>query len=145
MKQTIYLPCSIVLNNDIQEVKQLNVFVSDVCATVHLDDDTATNVELAIEEAVVNVMNYAYPYEWEGKIHVKAYASAGKLFFEISDSGIPFDPTKAKEADISLSVQQRSIGGLGIYLIRKYMDNMEYKRIEGRNVLTLSKNLNFPL
>lgn len=145
MKQTIYLPCSIVLNNDIQEVKQLNVFVSDVCATVHLDNDMASNVELAIEEAVVNVMNYAYPYEWEGKIHVKAYASGGKLFFEISDNGIPFDPTKAKEADISLSVKQRSIGGLGIYLIRKYMDNMEYKRIEGRNVLTLSKNLNFPL
>ena len=145
MKQTIYLPCSIVLNNDIQEVKQLNVFVSDVCATVHLDNDMASNVELAIEEAVVNVMNYAYPYEWEGKIHVKAYASGGTLFFEISDNGIPFDPTKAKEADISLSVQQRSIGGLGIYLIRKYMDNMEYKRIEGRNVLTLSKNLNFPL
>jgi len=145
MKQTIYLPCSIVLNNDIQEVKQLNVFVSDVCATVHLDDDTATTVELAIEEAVANVMNYAYPLEWEGKIHVKAYASAGKLCFEISDSGIPFDPTTANEADVSLSVQQRSIGGLGIYLIRKYMDSMEYKRVEGRNILTLSKNLNYPL
>ena len=145
MKQTIYLPCSIVLNNDIQEVKQLNVFVSDVCATVHLDDDTATTVELAIEEAVANVMNYAYPLEWEGKIHVKAYASAGKLCFEISDSGIPFDPTTANEADVSLSVQQRSIGGLGIYLIRKYMDSMEYKRVEGRNILTLSKNLNYTL
>jgi len=141
MKQTIYLPCCIVLTNDVQEVAQLNTFVGDVCATVHLDDATAINVGLAVEEAVVNVMNYAYPQGTEGRIQVEASVSAGKLTFEISDDGKPFDPTAADDPDISLSTQQRPIGGLGIYLIRRYMDAMSYKRVDGKNVLTLSKNL----
>ena len=123
-QQGVILQRSLTLPNDIDAITEMSMFVDTICEELGFDMMMTMNLNLAIEEAVVNVMNYAYPYEWEGKIHVKAYASGGKLFFEISDSGIPFDPTKAKEADISLSVQQRSIGGLGIYLIRKYMDNM---------------------
>jgi len=58
---------------------------------------------------------------------------------------MPFDPTAAGNPDTTLSTQERPIGGLGIYLIRKYMDHMDYKRVGDRNVLSLSKNLTNPL
>ena len=145
MKRTLHLPCSIVLNNKIQEVAQLNEFVIDVCATVHINDEVTSYIGLAVEEAVVNVMSYAYPYGRKGKIDIRAYTTDGGLTFEISDTGMPFDPTAAGNPDTTLSTQERPIGGLGIYLIRKYMDHMDYKRVGDRNVLSLSKNLTNPL
>jgi anti-sigma regulatory factor (Ser/Thr protein kinase) len=60
----------------------------------------------------------------------------------LTDSGKEFDPTQMPDADISLSAEERPIGGLGIYLIRQIMNTVEYQRINGKNILTLSKNLN---
>ena len=131
----------LVLKNDIREVEHLNTFVKDVSLALHIDQDAATGIALAVEEAVVNVMNYAYPAGTEGEIRVKAYTSADRLTFEISDDGIPFDPTSAAEPDLTLSAEQRPIGGLGIYLMRRYMDAMKYKRVKGCNILSLTKQI----
>ena len=132
-------PRSIVLKNDVREVTLLDAFVKDVCSAIHLDEATGTNVGLAVEEAAVNVMRYAYPEGTKGEIHIEATVSDGKMTFEIRDDGKPFDPTIAAQPDITLSAKQRPIGGLGIYLIRQYMDAMSYKREKGSNILTLTK------
>ena len=63
------------------------------------------------------------------------------LIFVLTDSGKEFDPTKAPDADVTLSAEERGIGGLGIFLIRQIMNKVEYQRIEGKNVLTLGKKL----
>ena len=63
------------------------------------------------------------------------------MLFTISDSGIPFDPTQQPEADVSLSVDEREIGGLGIYLVRQLMDRIVYKREDEKNILTLTKQI----
>lgn len=131
----------ITLPNDVQEVPQLNVFVDEVCEQVDFDMSTTLKLNLAIEEAVVNVMNYAYPAGEKGDVDIEAMINDEYLVFVISDSGTPFDPTAKAEVDTTLSVEERGIGGLGIHLIRQIMDTISYKRVDGMNVLTLRKKL----
>ena len=107
-----------------------------------LDVTMARHLRLAVEEAVVNVISYAYPDEVQGTIVVEATANKHRIKFVITDTGIPFDPTEVQEADTSLSAEDRPIGGLGLLLVRELMDTMNYERIDGKNVLTLSKRLN---
>ena len=132
---------SISLTNDVQQVPQLAEFIDHVCEAMGFDELTTMQMNLAIEEAVVNVMNYAYPEGTTGNVNVEVQANDARLKFVISDSGKHFDPTSVAEADTTLSAEDRSIGGLGIYLVRQLMDSVNYERIGGFNVLTLRKKL----
>ena len=105
------------------------------------DMGTTMQLNLAIEEAVVNVMNYAYPSGTKGDVTIEAQANEKRLKFVITDQGMPFDPTAKKEVDTTLSAEERSIGGLGIHLVRQIMDSINYERVGGTNVLTLRKKL----
>ena len=132
---------SIVLPNDTQEVPRLNAFVDEVCKSVGFDEDKTMEIKVAVEEAVVNVMNYAYPPEQRGDVTIEAASNDIRLKFTIIDSGKPFDPTVQNEVDTTLSAEARSIGGLGIHLIRQNMDSINYERVDNLNVLTLRKKL----
>ncbi|MBP5771263.1 MAG: ATP-binding protein [Bacteroidaceae bacterium] len=132
---------SIVLTNDIREIHRLDVFIDDVCRTLHLDGATTFRLHLALEEAVANVINYAYPEGTRGEIHLRVSSDAGKLVFVITDQGIPFDPTSVDEPDITADADQRTIGGLGVFLMRQYMDKLQYENRDGLNILTLTKKL----
>ena len=132
---------SIVLPNDTQEVPRLNAFVDEVCKSVGFDEDKTMEIKVAVEEAVVNVMNYAYPPEQRGDVTIEAASNDIRLKFTIIDSGKPFDPTVQNEVDTTLSAEARSIGGLGIHLIRHNMDSINYERVDNLNVLTLRKKL----
>ena len=129
------------LNNDIAEVPKLADFMDHVCEAMGFDEATTMQMNLAIEEAVVNVMNYAYPEGTKGSVNVEVQANDVRLKFVISDSGKRFDPTSVASVDTSLSAEDRSIGGLGIFLVRQLMDSVNYERIGGFNVLTLRKKL----
>ena len=141
MQADIKYQRSLTLPNDVQAVPKLAEFVDIVCETVGFDMGTAMKMNLAIEEAVVNVMNYAYPAGVKGTVNIDVKASAEWVKFIISDSGAPFDPTAKAEVDTTLSAEERGIGGLGIHLIRQIMDSINYEREDGRNVLTLIKKL----
>ena len=138
----VKLQKAIVLPNDTQEVPRLAAFVDEVCEAVGFDMGTTMKMNLALEEAVVNVMNYAYPSGTRGDINIVAQSNDLRLKFTITDSGAPFDPTAKTEVDTTLSAEERPIGGLGIHLVRQIMDSINYERIDGRNVLTLRKKLN---
>ena len=131
----------ITLPNDINETPQLAEFLEVFCEEAGLGPSASMQVNLAMEEAVVNVMNYAYPEGEKGDVHIKAEIDGENLKFTITDSGQPFDPTAQEEIDISLPAEQRPIGGLGIHLMRHYMDQVHYKRLDGLNVLTLLKQI----
>ena len=135
---------SITLTNDIQQVPQLAEFVDMVCEEVGMDMAVAIQMNLAMEEAVVNVMSYAYPADTVGDVTIEAVTIADQLQFTITDSGIPFDPTAKDEVDTTLSAEERPIGGLGIHLVRQLMDSINYERIDGKNVLTLRKKFDKP-
>jgi len=130
---------TLTLPNDVQHVPQLSMFVEDICTAINLDEMTMLQMNLAIEEAVVNVMNYAYPEGVNGHVDIEVTATDEWLTFVITDTGKPFDPTKSAEVDITLSAEERRIGGLGIHLVRRLMDDIQYEYVDGHNILTLRK------
>ena len=120
---------------------KLNEFVDDIAEKLSIDPSQEMKMNLALEEAVVNVIDYAYPEGTKGDINIEAKANDLRLKFIITDSGTPFDPTAQKEMDTTLSAEERPIGGLGIHLVRQIMDSINYERVNDTNVLTLRKNL----
>lgn len=132
---------SIILANELSEISRLNGFIEDIGNEFSLAPDMIFNLTLVLEEAVVNVINYAYPKEDHESIYLSAKMQDGSIIFVLSDSGKEFDPTMAPEADVTLSAEDRQIGGLGIFLIRQIMNEVRYERIDGKNVLTLEKKL----
>ena len=132
---------SIVLTNDISEVGKLNAFVEEIGNEFSLSSDIIFNLNLVLEEAVVNVINYAYPKEEHEFIYLSACMHEGSIVLVLTDTGKEFDPTLAPEVDITLSADERQIGGLGIFLIRQIMNEVRYERIDGKNILTLEKKL----
>lgn len=132
---------SIILANEISEISKLNEFIDDIGNEFSLAPDVVFNLNLVLEEAVVNIINYAYPKEEHEKIYLSARLHEGSIILILTDTGKEFDPTMAPEADVTLSADERQIGGLGIFLIRQIMNEVKYERIEGKNVLTLEKKL----
>ncbi len=129
------------IKNDVAEISRLAEFVEMLGEERGFDPALTMNLNLALEEAVSNIILYAYPEKMGELITVKCVNVAGSLVFTISDSGVEFDPTTVEEADVTLSVEERGTGGLGIFLIRQIMDDVTYQRIENKNVLTIKKNL----
>ena len=140
-KSDIRMRKNIVLPNDIQEVPKLTDFVGEVCEDMGFDEMTTKQMKLAIEEAVVNVMNYAYPPGQRGDVTIEAASNDTRLKFTIIDSGKPFDPTVQADVDTTLPASERRIGGLGIHLVRQIMDYINYERVDSLNILTLRKNV----
>ena len=129
------------LKNDVKGVVELGTFVKSVTRRLGLEEGQGDKLRLAVEEAVVNVIDYAYPIGTEGDVTIEAKSDGEILKFIITDTGIAFDPTEAETLDPSLSIDERPIGGLGILLVREMMDTINYERVEGQNILTLIKTL----
>ena len=132
---------TIILANEISEISRLYDFVEELGNEFSLSPDVTFNLNLVLEEAVVNIINYAYPNEEHESIYLSARLHEGSIVLVLTDTGKEFDPTMVPDADISLSAEDRQIGGLGIFLIRQIMNEVKYERIEGKNILTLEKKL----
>jgi len=142
VEEEVLLSREMTITNDLKHVEDVNNMVTEVALQVGMNNSEAINMQLAVEEAVVNVINYAYPDEVKGEIHIGAYATSSGLKFVIKDMGVRFAPTDAPDVDTTLSAEERRIGGLGIFLVRQLMDSINYERIDGHNVLTIKKNFN---
>ena len=140
-KSDVRMRKSLTLKNDVQEVPRLNAFVEEVCQNVGFNQDDMMKILVAVEEAVVNVMKYAYPHGLPGDVTIEAASNDLRLKFTIIDSGMPFDPTVQTAVDTTLSADERRIGGLGIHIMRQNMDSINYERIDNLNVLTLRKKI----
>lgn len=132
---------TLILKNDITEISRLAEFIENVGEEFMLTPDLVFNLNLVLEEAVSNVILYAYPKEEHEFITLSVKKDDNMLIFVLTDSGKEFDPTQIPDADVTLSAEEREIGGLGIFLIRQIMNTVEYQRIEGRNMLTLRKEI----
>jgi anti-sigma regulatory factor (Ser/Thr protein kinase) len=131
----------LVIKNDISEISKLAIFIDELSEELDLTPELNFNLNLVLEEAVSNVILYAYGKEEQKEISLVAQSCDNNLVFVLTDSGTEFDPTKVPDADITLSAEEREIGGLGIFLIRQIMNTVEYQRIDGKNVLTMRKQL----
>ena len=132
---------SLTLPNNVECIPQLAAFLEEVTESHGIDPSVMMSINLALEEAVVNVMNYAYPEGTIGEIDISVTFSDGSITFTIQDTGTPFDPTKVSNPDTSLSAEERPIGGLGIYLVRELMDEVSYCYENNHNILTLKKKI----
>jgi anti-sigma regulatory factor (Ser/Thr protein kinase) len=106
------------------------------------DDVLKFKLRLSIEEAVENVVRYAY----DGGIgwletNIDFNQDTLLLTIQLRDAGVPFNPLEKEDPDLTLSAEERNIGGLGIYLCKKMMDNIEYRYEDGNNVLTMTKKV----
>ena len=129
------------LSNDIEQIPQLSEFIENICEKFCLDMDTTMSLNLALEEAVVNVMSYAYPEGTTGYVTIEVVKGPQYLDFIISDSGKPFNPTTKDDPDTNLSLEERPIGGLGIHIIRQIMDIVHYERKANHNIKKKKKNI----
>ena len=132
----------LIMKNEMSEVGRLRAFFFSVCREHGIDDENAKTLNLALEEWVANVINYAYPKGMRGHVEVTADVSDDVLTLVIKDHGAVFDPTQHEEVDIDAELDERAIGGLGIHLIRTIMDTVEYQRTsDGYNRLVLTKRI----
>jgi len=132
----------LILRNEIEQISLLSDFVNDIAEGAGIEDPSLSlSLNLALEEAVTNVVLYAYPEGVKGDVMIEAMFKDELLTFVITDQGIAFDPTAKEDADITLSAEERPIGGLGIFLVKQLMDCVDYQRVEGRNILTMSKHI----
>ncbi len=97
-------------------------------------------IEVSLEELFVNISHYAYP-EGNGWAEVHVCVEDGVMELTLIDGGIPFDPLAKPDPDVTLLAEERQIGGLGIYMVKKKMDAMEYQRKDDKNILTIRKKL----
>ena len=132
---------TITLDNDLCEITRLSDFQVAVYPKMNVGKSLASKLRLAVEEAVVNVIKYAYPSGRHGSIHVAFMTDGRQLKITITDTGVSFDPTTIAKVDTSLSAKERKIGGLGIFLVREIMDSINYERVDDRNILTLTKKI----
>jgi anti-sigma regulatory factor (Ser/Thr protein kinase) len=104
-----------------------------------LPDSTVDELELVLEELLVNIIAYAYMDEGAGNIVVSAAVERGAVTLEFRDFGRPFDPLEREEPDLDAPVEDRPIGGLGIFLVKEFATSVRYERTERENVLTVVK------
>lgn len=136
-------PKTLTISNKLEDLKLLPDFIEDYCNRLPIPLTLILSLNLAIEEAMVNCVQYAYAENTTGEISLSVNWDDvhHELTFVLSDAGAPFDPTATPEPDTALSAEERPIGGLGILLVRKIMDRVSYSRDGEQNVLTMCKKI----
>ena len=110
--------------------------VSNCAKAQGFEQEKISKIELAAEEALVNIIRYAYP-EGPGDVEMICKMDGGRFVIEIIDWGIPFDVTAMPDPDVAAGIPERETGGLGIFFMKKAMDEVWYRRENDRNILTL--------
>lgn len=131
----------IVINNQVEELSSIAAKVEELSEIWKLPMPLTMNINLVLEESVSNIIFYAFPEGGNHLIEITLSLIEQELTIVIKDEGIPFDPTAKEKPDTNLPADERPIGGLGIFLVRKIMDNVTYAREENKNILTLKKKL----
>ena len=125
------------LQAKIENLERLMQFVSACAKEKGFTSKRIKEIELATEEALVNIFNYSYP-EHAGEVEVRCKVENDTRFIiEILDTGIPFNIHSISEPDLTENISNRKIGGLGIFLMRKMVEEVQYHRDEENNILTL--------
>ena len=128
------------IDSDFAELEKMRTFLRESIEGFSVSDKDYFKIELALLEICVNIIRYAYPND-KGQIFLKIWESEGKMYLEIRDWGVPFDPSELEEPDIQEIIESEKKGGLGVFLSRKLMDGFDYKREKDQNVLTIYKSI----
>ena len=126
----------------LENLDTVMAFVDQQLEEVGCSMKAQMQIDIAVEEVYVNIAHYAYNPEVGGvTIRVQIEEEPLAVILTFIDKGKPYDPLAKEDPDVTLAVEDRQIGGLGIFMVKKSMDNVSYEYNEGRNILTLKKNL----
>ena len=132
----------ITLKAVVGSIPQATSFVDEQLEAIECPMKAQMQLDMAIDELFCNIASYAYGAgEGEATLRFEYDPAARRVILSFIDEGIPFNPLKSAEPDVSLSAEERAIGGLGIFLVRKTMDGMAYRRENGKNILTIQKQI----
>lgn len=130
----------LVIKAETQQLDQVLAYADEILESIDCPMKVQMQIDIAIEEIFVNIANYAYP-DSEGNAEITVTpdedSQGVKIVFE--DEGIPYDPLKNEDPDITLSADDRPIGGLGIFMVKKTMNDISYEYVDGKNRLTITK------
>ncbi len=126
------------ITNELAELDKMRGFLKDSLKGLDISEKDYFKIELALLEICINIIRYAYPQQ-KGEISLKTWQDDGKVFIEIRDKGVPFDPRTLKKPDVKELIRSEKQGGLGIFLSRTFMDGFDYRREDDQNVLTIYK------
>ncbi len=129
------------IENRIEELSALAQKIEQLCGKWDLLSPMTMKINLVLEEALSNIIYYAFEDNGIHKIEISLKNQKNMLTIEIIDDGIPFDPLSHEQPDITLQAEERPVGGLGIFLISKIMDTVQYSRKNNYNILTLKKSI----
>lgn len=129
------------LSNHLEEINKISRYIDELGKELKLPDKVVMEINLAIDEIITNIVSYAYNDNKEHKILIKISRTENFIIIVTEDDGIPFNPLDVPEADTVSILENKKIGGLGIHLVRKLMDKLEYSRADGKNILTFGKRL----
>ena len=130
------------LEANLNNIPRVMAFVDKELEALKCPLKIRMKIDLAIDELIANVANYAYA-SGKGEVTVRfAFDETDRMVsITFIDEGVPYDPLKKRDPDVTLSAAERQIGGLGIFLVKKTMDSMEYKRENDCNILTIYKKI----
>ena len=131
----------ICIKNKISELEKVAQFVEEIGEELGLSMELQMNLNLVMEEMVTNVIFYAYPQDEEADIELLAKSDGKELTFVLSDQGKEFDPTAKEDADLDVNPAERELGGMGIFIVKNIMNKVTYQRLEGKNLLTMTKGI----
>ena len=131
----------ITIKNQISELERVNQFIDEIAEELGLDMELQMNLNLVLEEMVSNVIFYAYPEGKSADIELVAESHGKELTFVLTDRGKEFDPTAKEDANPDINPMERDIGGMGIYIVKNIMNEVSYQRLEGKNLLTMTKEI----
>ena len=123
---------------EIYRLHDVLAFVDELLEAHYCPMKAQTQIGIALEELFVNIAHYAYP-EGTGEAMIRVVFTSESAQITLIDSGIPYDPLKKPDPDVTLSAQDRPIGGLGIFMTKKLMDDVSYEYKDGKNHLTIKK------
>ena len=130
------------LTATVESLDEVLAFIDAELESVDCPMKVQMQLDVAVEELYVNIAHYAYaPGTGEATVSIDITQDPLYVTITFKDSGIPFDPTAKADPDVTLSAQERQIGGLGIYMAKKGTDEMKYEYKDGQNILSISKKL----
>ena len=125
-----------------ENLEQVLAFVDSQLEALDCSMKTQMQIDIAVEELFVNIAHYAYtPETGMATLRIQTQPAPRSVTITFLDRGVPYDPLAKEDPDVSLSAEDRQIGGLGIYMVKKSMDEMTYEYRDGQNILRIKKAL----
>jgi len=138
LKPNTHKKLYLTLKNKSDELNKLNVWINNDIATLFkLAEDVIFKIDLTLTELIANIISHGYPNQCESEINIKCQSLNGSIEIEVEDAGIPFNPLEIPDIILPKSLDEANIGGLGMLIIRKYINESRYQRENNKNIFTM--------